>query len=428
MTGPFSARRRADEFNSALSDPSTPLTERDARQFAELLAVVSDLRSVPQLQPRPEFSADLRSRLMVEAETALLPQPVRALSADEQRISLPVRANARDRRLAAVLGGAALIGATTSMAVAAQTALPGESLYPVKRALEDVETRIAGSDAAKGEAMLAHAQGRLDEIDELADRRNPASVGAIGSTLDTFSDQASQASAVLLTAYDESGDEAVIIDLRTFTEDSIDRLASLQSALPASSREELVAAAERLGDIDRQASEVCPSCGGMPASIPSNLLAGAVSSQDVGSLIVAASKDPVLNKPFRPEVPSVAPAPISGQDVDGVEVPDLTVPGPSATPTATPTRTPGNAGTGTGTGTGTGNGTGTGTGTTLPGTGTGVEQPVNEVTKLLTGDLDDATSGLPVTNEVTTGVGTAVDGTLEELDDALDGISAPSLP
>ncbi|MCW2835675.1 MAG: hypothetical protein JWN68_3628 [Nocardioides sp.] len=423
MTGPFSVRRRADEFNSALSDPSTPLTERDARQFANLLAVVRDLRSIPQLQPRPEFVADLRSRLMVEAETALLPQSVGSLTAAEQRISLPVRARSRDRRVAAVLGGAALIGATASMAVAAQPALPGESLYPVKRALEDVETRIAGSDAAKGEAMLAHAQGRLDEIDELADRSNLASQSAIGSTLDTFSDQASEASSVLLTAYDETGDEAVIIDLRTFAETSIDRLATLQSALPVSSREELVAAAERLSDIDRRASEVCPACGGVPASIPSNLLAGVVSSQDVGWLIVASSEDPALNKPFQPEAPAVTPAPISGQDVDGVEVPDLTVPDPGATTTPTPTSSPTN-----GNGTGKGTGTKTREGTKLPGAGTDVQQPVNEVTKLLTGDLDDATSGLPVTNEVTNGVGTAVDGTLEQLDDTLDGISPPTLP
>ena len=93
-----------------------------------------------------------------------------------------------------MLGAAALIGATTSMAVAAQTALPGESLYPVKRAIENAQTGIARGDAAKGEVLLANARGRLDEVRDLAERGNPASVSAVESTLEAFSDQAGEAS------------------------------------------------------------------------------------------------------------------------------------------------------------------------------------------------------------------------------------------
>ena len=444
MTGLFSVRRRADEFDAALSDPSAPLTEREARQFAELLALVADLRSIPELTPRPDFVADLRSRLMTEADTALLPQSARPLTAEEQRISLPVRATGRDRRLAAMLGGAALVGATTSMAVAAQTALPGESLYPVKRALEEAQTGIARGDAAEGGAMLASARGRLDEIDALADRSSPASVSAISSTLETFSEQSGDASESLFAAYGANGDEALIVDLRTFTTSSIDRLSDLQSALPVSSREELVAAAEQLNDIDRRASEVCPSCGGAPMSLPSNLVSTLDTSHDVGSVIVAASQDPVLNTPAnRPRDTvgaSEGPAPISGQDVDDVVVPDLSVPDPSSTPTPTapapgPTAAGANGGGGNGggvsgggvSGGGGSGGSGGSGGVKAPGTTT-VEQPVNEVTKLLTGDLDDAASGLPVTNEVTSGVGTAVDGTLAELEGTLAETTDSLLP
>ena len=199
MTGPFSARRRAEEFDAALS---RPLTERDAQNFAELLAVVRDLRAIPEPTPRAEFVSDLRLRLMAEADTALLPQAARPLTAVEQRLVLPARSYRRDRRLATVLGAAALIGATTSMAVAAQTALPGESLYPVKRAIENAQTGIARGDAAKGEVLLANARGRLDEVRDLAERGSPASVSAVESTLEAFSDQAGEASDLLLAAYD----------------------------------------------------------------------------------------------------------------------------------------------------------------------------------------------------------------------------------
>ena len=410
MTGPFSARRRAEEFDAALS---RPLTEQDAQEFAELLAVVRDLRAVPQLAPHAVFVADLRSRLMAEADTALLPQAARPLTAEEQRLVLPVRSYRRDRRLATVLGAAALVGATTSMVVAAQTALPGESLYPVKRAIENIQTGISRSDTTKGEALLANARGRLDEISDLAASGNPASVSAVESTLETFSDQADEASDALLAAYDDTGDKALITELRSFTSSSMDRLSALESSLPASAHDSLVAAGERLADIDLAASRRCPSCGGDVTSIPPNLLSGGNVSSGVTTLILTASQDPGLLTPAKTGGPQptspASPDAISGQGVDDVEVPDLEVPDATATPTPTgktpglPGKTPG-----------------------LP--GKAVKTPVNEVTKLLTGDLSTATAALPDANPELTGVGTTLDGTIDGLQGTLDGTTDPLLP
>jgi hypothetical protein len=403
MTGPFSARRRAEEFDTALS---RPLTERDAQKFAELLAVVRDLRAIPEPAPRAEFVADLRLRLMAEADTALLPQTARPLTAVEQRLVLPARSYRRDRRLAAVLGAAALVGATTSMAVAAQTALPGESLYPVKRAIENAEAGIARDDAAKGEVLLANARGRLDEIRDLAERGSPASLSAVESTLEAFSDQAGEASDLMLAAYDRTGDEAVVTELRSFAGSSMDRLSELESSVPAPAREELVAAGERLVEIDRQASRQCPACGGEATSIPPNLLSVGNKTAGVTTVIVAASQNPGLLTPAKPVGPRpsspASPDPVSGQDVTGVEVPDLQVPEPTAT--ATPT----------------GKGP-------VPGK-VDVKTPVNEVTKLLTGDLSTATDGLPVADQVLTDVGTTLDGTVDGVQGTLDDATGSLLP
>ena len=71
MTGLFSARRSAEEFDATIS---RPLTEQDAERFADLLSVVRDLRAIPAPEPRAEFVSDLRERLMAEADTALLPR------------------------------------------------------------------------------------------------------------------------------------------------------------------------------------------------------------------------------------------------------------------------------------------------------------------------------------------------------------------
>lgn len=411
MTGPFSARRSAEEFDAALS---RPLTEQDATAFADLLTLVRDLRAIPAPQPRPEFVAGLRERLLAEADTALIPQSARPLTADEQRLVLPVRSYRRDRRLATLLGAAALVGATTSMAVAAQTALPGESLYPVKRAIENAQTGIARDDAGKGAALLANARGRLDEVRDLAERGGPASTTAVAPTLEAFTEQAGEASDVLFAAYDDSGDEAVLTRLRSFSGASMDRLAELESVVPTSARGALVAAGEQLADIDRQTSLLCPDCGGAITSIPPSLLASGNTMTGVNTVIVAASQNPVLlEPPAASPKPSKSqePDPISGSDVEGVDVPDdLPTAGP--TPTADPDPTPAPSP------------------TASPSTPVKVDvkTPVNDVTKLLTGDLTTATANLPVANQVLTDVGTTLNGTVDGVQGTLDGVTGSLLP
>src|SRR5688500_11565404 len=146
MTAACPARRRADEFEALLTRvPGASLSDREAARFAELVALVSDLRALPEVAPRAEFVSSLRESLMAEADTVLVRQP-----AAPQRLAMPVTTRPRDRRLATLLGGAALVGATATMAVAAQTSLPGESLYGVKRGIESAEVRLAGDDSARG--------------------------------------------------------------------------------------------------------------------------------------------------------------------------------------------------------------------------------------------------------------------------------------
>ena len=400
MTGPFWMRRRAEEFDAAIS---RPLTEQDAKDFAALLAVVRDLRAMPQPTPRSDFVSDLRVRLMAEADTALLPQAARPLTATEQRLLLPVRASRRDRRLAAVLGAAALVGATSSMAMAAQTALPGESLYPVKRAIEQAQNQFARDDAAKGQALLANARGRLDEVRDLTESGSPASISAVEDTIEAFSDQADDASEALLAAYAETGDEALVTDLRSFTSSSMDRLSELESVVPESARESLFEAGERLADIDRRASQSCPACSGTVTSIPPNLLSAGNVSASVTTVILAASQNPSLLQPVKAVAPEpTSPDPVSGQETDDLEVPELEVPNP--TPKATPSPTP----------------------TTPP--KLDVKKPVNDVTKLLTGDLSTAVDGLPVADQLLTDVGATLDGTVDGLQGAVDDTTDTLLP
>ncbi len=112
MTPVFTARRQAEEFESGLSGALdlSNLSRRDAAALAPLLDLVGELRAVAPPAPRAEFVADLRERLMAEADSVLVPVDTET----EARLRLAPadpRTRRRERRLATVLGAAALVGA-----------------------------------------------------------------------------------------------------------------------------------------------------------------------------------------------------------------------------------------------------------------------------------------------------------------------------
>lgn len=267
MTWGFAAGRRAEEFDT-LVDRTVSTGELPTTRDSELLELVGALRAVPPVVARPEFVADLRAQLMAEAETALVPD-------DLSRLRLPARRTGRERRLAAVIGGIAVVGATTSVAVAAQSALPGDSLYPVKRAIEQAHTGISVGEGSKGATVLASASDRLDEVTALTQRDGLADDLRIAGTLATFTDQATEASDLLLADYAHSGNADSIAKLRDFTAASLDQLAALEPLVPADARDELIRAAGVLSTIDSQAAQQCATCGGAGiTSIPPVLMAG----------------------------------------------------------------------------------------------------------------------------------------------------------
>ena len=212
MSSLHPARRSAERFNSLLEDEQRGAV-RDSRD-AELLELVGALQSVSRAEARPAFVADLRERLMLAAETELVvPDSPAALT---DRLTVRTRRTPRERRLAVALGGIAIVGATTSMAVAAQGALPGDVLYPLKRAMENAEAGFSVSDEAKGSTILENASGRLDEVDRLT-QEDEVDAAAVSQTLTAFADQATEASELLIADYEATGSEDSINDLRDFT-------------------------------------------------------------------------------------------------------------------------------------------------------------------------------------------------------------------
>ena len=339
--------KRADEFAALVEGTSTDGRDRHAR----LLEVVGQLQAVPARAPRPEFLADLRERLMAEADTVLVPDTARHAAATEQRLTVrpTARRTSRDRRLAVGVGSLALLGAAASVTVGAQVALPGDTLYPMKRAIEDVRTELAVGDARTGRLMMSQATERLEETEGLT-RRDDVDVRATEDTLNDFTEQAEGAAVLMTSAYTDSGRPETIVALRDFTGDSMDRLEALEPTLPLAAHDELVAAADAVVAIDDDASATCPSCGGagvvnVPISLTSAGLLpttppdpatgkdgqGRTSGQDGGGPKAPPQPLPTITGELPTLLPSLPPAPSGSPAPTRLPTPTATAPLPSTT-------------------------------------------------------------------------------------------------
>lgn len=261
--------RRAAEFEALVEGTSRAPGDGTSAELLELVGALRELGEPGRRpEPRPAFVTDLRERLLVAArEELVVEDPV------VQQLTVRPGRTSRDRRLSAALAGFALVGATASVGVAAQGALPGEALYPVKRAIENAETGIATSDASRGAELLENARTRLGEVDALAATGDPE-VAAVEETLDDFAAQATEASDLLLADYEATGDTEEAQELRDFAAEGIEKLGELDGRLPEESHGAVLEAAQVLFTIDAAVGRLCPTCVGGVTEIPTQLLAG----------------------------------------------------------------------------------------------------------------------------------------------------------
>ncbi|MEX0426232.1 DUF5667 domain-containing protein [Nocardioides sp. DS6] len=275
MSPAFPARRRADEFHRLVeAEASSGATATPHDELSELAALATGLRELPAVAPRADFSVALRERLMAAAETEFASPTSDAVAAKltVQSLSRSSSAGRRQRRLTVGIAAFAIIGGTAGAAVASQGALPGDTLYPVKRAIENVRTGFVISDHSKGSTLLSDADTRLDEVHKLTDVDHTADSAAVRTALESFSSQATKASDLLLDDYQHHQNPKSLDDLRSFASNGITRLSDLQSAVPESAQGAIGEAAQTLLLIDQAAQALCPSCGPGITQLPQNLL------------------------------------------------------------------------------------------------------------------------------------------------------------
>lgn len=307
--------RGAEEFDALVSGGAG-----DTEAHAELLELVAALRAVPPVTARPEFVSSLRTQLVAAAER----EPARAEQDLAVRLTPRQRRGSRERRLAAVIGGFAVVSATGSMAMASQDALPGDVLYPVKRAIENAQTNLQPDGAAKADALISHAEARLGELRSLV--ASDRGADEVNATLQDFTDQARQASEFALDDYATTGKSDRIADLRAFASESMDVLAGLGPVVPSDSRSLLITATQTIRQIDAAAWEACPSCAdGAVTEVPdfATLPLSAVLRGDVTASVTEAAPLPTKKKDKAPQATATpdATAPQVPQSPPPVELP-----------------------------------------------------------------------------------------------------------
>lgn len=259
------SRRDADVFAAAV-DGHAP-EAADAARAERLHELVDVATLVRETCGRPtaqrDFVADLRSQLMAAAADELAgldetPEP----EADEARHGAPAQVRVR-RRLTAAATAFVVVGGSFGIVAASAQSMPGEMLYPVKRATERVEIMLR-SGSAEGRAMLDNATTRLDEVAALAAEGKPDADNLIADTLTDFTDEANDGGDLLLDSYQNNGSQSDIAEVRKFTAASADRLEDLAVSIPSGAATEYADAARAITGLDSTAVNACPACSGQP--------------------------------------------------------------------------------------------------------------------------------------------------------------------
>jgi len=138
-------------------------------QLEPLLRIALEIREPPDVKPSSSFKVKARVWLMdqIHERQPVTKWPCFRYNNWTKQIPLRRRFSMASVILVIILTVSALGGGTV---YAAQDSLPGEVLYPVKLATEQVRMMLPGDDVAKAERALGFVERRMGEIETLAER------------------------------------------------------------------------------------------------------------------------------------------------------------------------------------------------------------------------------------------------------------------
>ncbi|MGW2748638.1 DUF5667 domain-containing protein [Streptomyces sp. NPDC001450] len=279
MIANVSAHRRANAFAQALEEQSDrdtaaeqpaatadpPPTAEERTEQGELLALAAGLGALPRPQLDPEVKVVQRAQLVAAME-AMLQEGTGAAGAavPEQhgrgrgahRASPLGKLRPRSRLTKGLAAGGLSVGVAAGafggVAAASSDALPGDSLYGLKRGIEDVKLNyLSEGDDERGQTYLDQASTRLSEARRLMERDRGGhldheSIGEIRRTLSGMQHDVTEGHRLLHAAYErDPGSLGPIQALDTFSRSHREVWSLLSDKLPV-----------QLGDVKQQVSSV----------------------------------------------------------------------------------------------------------------------------------------------------------------------------
>ncbi|OQD52871.1 hypothetical protein BM536_032915 [Streptomyces phaeoluteigriseus] len=281
MIANVSAHRRANAFAQALEEQSDRGTAAEQTEGSppapaaagrteqgQLLALATGLAELPKPEFDPEVKVVQRAQLVAAMEAMLqagtmgeaADRPVpeqRARARGAHRATSLGRFRPRTRLAKGLTAGGLSVGVAAGafggVAAASSDALPGDSLYGLKRGIEDFKLNyLAEGDGERGQAYLDQASTRLSEARRLMERgRGGAhldheSVGEIRRALSGMRYDASEGHRLLHEAYQRDPDSLGPIQaLSAFSRSHREVWGDLRDRLPV-----------QLGDVSQQVSSV----------------------------------------------------------------------------------------------------------------------------------------------------------------------------
>jgi hypothetical protein len=254
MTANVLEHRRARAFADAVEDrPGTAVPTRAPHQepagegqFTELLAAVDALGALPPPVLDPTVKTTQRALLMAEFERAFaggggaaVPGQRRGGAHRATEAARRFRPGTRwGRRLAyGGLAAGVAVGALGGVAAASSSALPGESLYGMKRGLENWQLDFAGSDAARGRLLLDQASNRMSEAQQLmahqsaGETLSPHLADEVSRALTDMNSEGSQGRELLKAVYRQDHTMAPLQQLASFADSQQRRLHAIEPRL-----------------------------------------------------------------------------------------------------------------------------------------------------------------------------------------------------
>ncbi|WP_225800333.1 DUF5667 domain-containing protein [Streptomyces sp. NK15101] len=261
MIANVSAHRRANAFAQALEDrasedaaaeqPEAPAEPAEPAEQGRLLTLANGLGELPKPQLDPEVKVVQRAQLVAAMEAMLLEGSAAAgPTVPEQRTSTgkgvhrasPLRKlRPRSRWTKGLAAGGLTVGVAAGafggVAAASSDALPGDSLYGLKRGMEDIKLGMADDDADRGGIYLDQASTRLSEARRLMERGRAGeldheSLAEIRRVLGGMKHDAAEGHRLLRAAYERDGEIGPMARLNSFAQAHRSTWNGLRDRLP----------------------------------------------------------------------------------------------------------------------------------------------------------------------------------------------------